>query len=184
MLSVLWSRLITWLLPWYISKTKQNDWLNATLKPLKEVYADFMTWKDVKIFEVSISGQVISLEKMLNKVFNNDIAAWTWDATNYIYIPNAVTGIYIVDYPNALPVIYLWNELELRPSLYIYNISEAHNPATYLYNKSEYDNQADFNVMIPIGICNITTDMVLVARIKAMINQYRQAGARYHLVNY
>jgi hypothetical protein len=120
---------------------------------------------------------------MLNDKFNNSIAAWTWNAVTYIYEPNDTDGIYIIDFPNYIPVTYLWNKIELRTPLYVYNDSEAHTPPLYLYNKSEYDDEADFVVMIPIAVGDVATDAIFVSQVKAEINKYKQAGARYQIVN-
>jgi hypothetical protein len=161
-----------------------NDWLNALLKPLSELYQTFIAFKNETLYELSITGQVISLEQLLNDKFNGGLNAWNWNSTDGTYVPNTPNAIYIIDFPNALPVTYVWNNAEARPPLYLYNASEAHTPPLYLYNMGEFDDEADFLINVPTALADVTTDLLFVAKMKAWVNKYRQAGTRYSIVNY
>ena len=185
MFNIVWSRLIAWLLPWFLRTQTHQDWLNSLLTPLKNVWADFLVWKDEMIYEAYMTGQVINLEMLLNDKFNGSTPAWIWNTSTFTYDPNTPSAIYIIDFANSIPVTYLWNQPEGRPSPFIYNNGETlTTPQVYLYNQSEYDDQADFVIMVPYAVADVSTDAVFVAKVKAWVNKYRQAGVRFQIVNY
>ena len=192
MFNIIWSYLISWLLPWFLNKPKHNDWLNAILKPTKVLYADFLSFRDQTMYDLSITGQVISLEMMLNDIFNGGLNAWNFNSSTFTYDPNTPNAIYITDNPNRLIPPVLWTRAELnapfgRPPLILYTRSEVNaHPAlaVVLYSRTEYNQQPDFVVYVPTALANVTTDLAFVARMKGWINTYKQAGARYAIVNY
>lgn len=184
MFNLNFQRLVALLLPWFLRTITHVSWLNALVQPLVEDWQSFLTWKDEMIYEAYMTGQVINLEMLLNDKFNGGLNAWNWDSTNYVYVPNTPNAIYILDFATALPVVYLWNAIEQRPPLYIYNNAEAHTPPLYLYNQTEYDSQADFVIMVPYAVADVTTNALFVAQVKGWVNKYKMAGARYQIVNY
>ena len=184
MFNIIWSYIVSWVLPWYLNLADHNDWMLSAIKPIRDLYDQFIAYKDERFYELAITGQVMELEKLLNDKFNGGSAARTYDTGTGTYIPNTPTAIYIIDFPNALLATYVWNAIEARTPLYLYNTVEAHTPPLYLYNQAEFDDQADFIIMVPSALANVTTDLIFVAKMNAWVLKYKQAGARFHIINY
>jgi hypothetical protein len=191
MFNILWSRLVSWLLPWFLRTVSNNDWLNALTAPLVQDWQDFLVWKDEMIYEAYMTGQVINLEMLLNDKFNGGLNAWNFNGATYTYDPNTPNAIYILDNPDPLPSNYLWTTAENRIDHGLWTTAEDTAipppplpPPFYLFTNAEYNQQADFIVYVPTSLANVMTDIVFITRMKGWIDKYRQAGSRYKIVNY
>jgi hypothetical protein len=184
MFNILWSRLVSSLLPWFLRTVRNSDWLNALTAPLVADWQDFLVWKDEMIYEAYMTGQVINLEMLLNDKFNGGLNAWNFNGATYTYDPNTPNAIYILDNPDPLPSNYLWTTAENRIDQGLWTTGENHTPPFYLYTNAECDQQADFIVYVPTALANVTTNLVFVTKMKGWIDKYRQAGSRYKIVNY
>lgn len=183
MYSIVWEIWINWHLEWMLQTMRHNQWLQSILKPSSALYDQFLAHRAEMIYELSITGQTIDLEKLLNDKFNNGIAAWTFNPVDYTYTVNDTNGIYIIDNPNQLPDVVLWNEVENLDPVWLYNEGEAGATDTWLFNQSEYNTDPDFIVMIPIAVGDVT-DAVFAAQVMGWINQYRGSGTKCSLQNY
>ncbi len=74
------SALIKLVLPTFLRQVKRLAYLNSLLKPLKEHYNGFVTYKDDAIYRVSHNGSITLLQKVLNDAFD--------DTERRIYIRN------------------------------------------------------------------------------------------------
>jgi hypothetical protein len=152
------SKLVKGLTPWFLRSPKFLSWLNALVSPLVSLYNDFLVFKESRIFLASVSGQVGSMEFMLNKVMFND-----GDARQ----------IYITDASRANP-FYIFNTDENRP-VYLYNSAEA-STANTLYNSSERTG-FDFTVWVP---ATLNYDNYLYS----LIDQHKAAGFQFLIKTY
>jgi hypothetical protein len=134
-------------------------WLYALIQPVIELYNIFYAYRTQTLYSLSITGQVIYLEKLLNDKYNN-----------------GNTGIYIADgsYKNA-PFIY--NTAEARPDTFIYNTAEG-KPDFFIYNTAEYMVGNDFIVMVPVAITFDSNEMT------SLINLYKLAGKQFTIQTY
>ena len=272
-------------MPWFLRTLRHSNWLSALTQPLVEDWNAFLVWKDEMIYEAYLSGQVISLEMLLNDKFNGGLNAWNWDTVNYIYTPNTPNAIYILDNPNRIADTWLWTTAEARPPLWLWTTAEGGTdvftvgiygtnsgdtwtaaygslallgaPLTlsagpplaaataivaainaysstsgcsaylgtggqftvvlpsglglangtlatitetglistteaglvniepmYLWTNAEIDAQPDFVIYVPTALANVSTNTLFVNQVKGWVNKYRQAGARFSLVNY
>lgn len=64
------TNLINWLLPTFLRKPKMVAWLKSLLSPLDEKHQEFLTYVDSKRYELDFTGQVISLERLLNNKYD------------------------------------------------------------------------------------------------------------------
>jgi hypothetical protein len=182
MYSIDFALLIKRLLPWYKRKPAMQAWLFSLVAPVKQLNDAFALYVDDVRYRLSITGQILLLEKLLNDKFNSGLPARAASSTVGLY-DGTPAGIYISDPSGLILPVYVWNKVEQRPAVILYNKAEAETP-TYLYNKAEVDGEFDFIVNVPYSVGNVTTDAVLLARIKAWVNVYRIAGKRFNVVNY
>jgi hypothetical protein len=135
-------------------------WLYALIQPVVELYNIFYAYRTQTLYSLSITGQVIYLEKLLNDKYNS-----------------GGTEIYISDGEfNNAPFIY--NTAEARPDLFLYNTAEA-KPDLFLYNTSEYTSgNNDFVINVPDTITFDTNEMT------SLINLYKLAGKSFTIETY
>jgi hypothetical protein len=174
--------LISRLLPWFKRQPVFNAWLQALLYPVKQLNEVFAAYTDSTYYALSITGQLLYLEKLLNDKFNGGLPARAASSTIGMY-DGTPTGIYISDPAGTILPQYVWNKAEERPAMVLYNKAEAEDK-TYLRNIAEIDGEYDFIVNVPFSVGNVTTNAQLMASIKAWVNVYRIAGKRFNVVNY
>jgi len=159
MFNIDFNNIIQLMLPPFLRKPKNIEWLKALVKPVIDLYIIFYAYRTQTLYSLCITGQVIYLEKLLNDKFNN-----------------GNVGIYIADgsYNNAP---FLYNTAEARPDTFIYKTSEG-KPDLFLYNTAEYMIGNDFIVMVPVAITFDSNEM------KSLINLYKLAGKQYSIQTY
>lgn len=127
------TKLINNLMSWFLRTTRMKAWLLSLVAPVITLHSAFITYRDSTIFSVGTTGMVLSLENMLNVVFN----------------------------PEALyPRIYI-SDAERKDKCYIYNTAEGrpirfHNagepfPPIYLTITGE-STGFDFTVWVPAAL--------------------------------
>ncbi len=126
-------KLIRNLLPWFLRTPIMQAILETYLHPVQESYDSFLVLKTDRLYFSNVTGQVISLEYMLNKIFYGD------GTLHRIFIEDSEQRIHQ----------YLFNKLENQP-LYCYNKLEMHDPI-YLHNQPEYQG-AGFIVNVPVEL--------------------------------
>jgi hypothetical protein len=134
------------------------EYLKSVLNPLQQLNGRFAKWAYQNLYKVSMTGQVIYLEHILNDIF---------DPTN--------RAIYI-DYPliqvSDSKVIYY--DIEQQPQdLAIYYVGE-NAPLVGLFYDGEQKLVPHFIVKVPSSIL-AATDI----SIKGIVNFYKIAGKRY-----
>lgn len=120
------------------------------LSSLQKLNNDFVLFVKAKQYEMSITSQVIYLEKLLNDEFDNDLRR--------IYIEDAVT----------IDSVFLRYENEQRDSFLMRYESENVTTDNIRY-ESEYLNAVSFVIFIPNSVTNLTL-------LRALVNKYRAAS--------
>lgn len=99
-------KLITWLLPASIRKIRMVTWLGALLTPVKGLHTQFLIFTNTTRYEITITGQVCSLEYHLNRLFDpvdkqiyiedadttSTVYIFTESENNPVYLPVYITG--------------------------------------------------------------------------------------------
>lgn len=159
MFNVDFNILIKRLLPIALRQPKFIDWLMTAFKGLRDIYSEFIQFRNDTTYWLYFNGQIIYLEHVLNDQF---------DPVN--------RGIYIENLAD-IQYDYLYNAIEQRTPVYLDNKSE-NKPPDYFVNQSEYDNHITFIVWVPATVTfNIN-------KMKAIVNKYRIAGKTYQIQTY
>lgn len=131
MYSIDFEKLINNLLPWFMRKSIMKAWLGSLITTVISLYEQFLSYAASLRWDLSITGQTVLLEIMLNTKF---------------YGESDLRKIFISD--NDLEArIYLFNISEVEESAYLFNISEESDPV-YIFNFSERT-VMDFTVWVP-----------------------------------
>ncbi len=150
--------------PWgYLAQSRHLDWIESLLKGVQFINDMFNTCALETKYLMSLSGQVIYLEHYLNDLFDADLRR-----------------IFISDGALTLPP-YLYNIADGHtPPFYLHNIADGEAPF-YLYNSNDYAVGGEFIVNVP---ADIILTALITSKIKAAVNRYRQAGARFTIVSF
>ena len=126
-------------------------WLRVLTLPLVTLYRDFIRFCDATIYDLLLTGQVCSLERMLND---------RYDFTNRrIYIEDGVTK----------PTKYIFTRDELKP-LIIRTRAEA--SPVYIYSSGENAATADkFIVFVPLDISFEMAEMISLIKAKRLLGK-------------
>lgn len=145
--------------PPFLRKKPLLMWLESLLTPIKTIHSAFITYKGQKLYDLSITGQTINLERYLNDQFD--------DSQRRILIEHA-ESVNQYDYFLA----------EGQTPDYDYSISEAQT-ARFMYMIGEQTSSivTDFAVQAPNSLNSKD------AQIKANIDRYKLAAKTYS-VNY
>ena len=150
------NKLIKWLLPHFLNKTKQIAWLSALLYPIVWLHAQYLIYRDQKLSDATINSQVIRLTKALRDKFSN-------------------LGIYILHFSDYLDQAFIYLRIEGATIEYDYIQLDNHSPADYDFLSAEYDNQYDFIVRIPVGMA-LKADQV-----NAFVQLYKFSSKRFKI---
>ena len=148
--SVIFISLCQYLIPSFLRKTKLISFLKVMLSSLQNMNDEFVLFVESKVYEMSITSQVIYLEKLLNDNFDYELRR--------IYIEDAVN----------LDTVFLRYENEQRDNVVIRYESEGVLTDCFRY-ESEYNDSNSFIVRIPNSVTNITL-------LKALVNKHRAAS--------
>ena len=154
-------------MPPFLRQLKIIAWLNTLIKPLVDVYNNFIAYRQNTIYSLSFTGQIIYLEKLLNDTYNNGLA-----------------GIYIQD-GLLITKTYIWHKAEGCPKTYLFHKAEA-AAKTYLWHKSEANSMYDFIIMVPSAIYVTLTqnNNQGINNMIALVNKYKLAGKRFTINSY
>ncbi|WPQ62210.1 hypothetical protein SIO70_28020 [Chitinophaga sancti] len=152
-----YQKLIRLLMPPRLRKVIHISWLQAITYPVNLLYQQFRRNRDANLYRLSITPQVVYLEKLLND---------RYDLVN--------RGIRIVDaVSNEVTLIY--QEEESKPK-FLY--TEAESQPIYLFTESEIGNEpVDFYILVPSGVSYNADEMY------ALIDTYKLAGIARKIQN-
>jgi len=140
--------------------SRHLDWIKSLLAPLQSLHERFFSKSQETLYIMSITGQVIYLERYLNDLFDN-----------------VERRIYIDDGTIILPP-YLYNIVDNEVIWYLYNDADDETPF-YIYNQIEYSVQGEFVIHVPSAI---PLTSLLISQISAAVDRFKQAGVRYKIV--
>lgn len=163
MFEIIYDTLVGNLLPRFHRKSKMMAWLHALLYPSDLLYHDLMVYRDQKLYEARVSGQVESMEWMLNDKFYGD---------------GTLRNIYIDDNNDFENEVYIFNTSELETETYIYNRDETADEETYLFNQAEGKSGSDFTVWVPASLTYDSDYM------RGLIDFFKLAGTTYDIKTY
>lgn len=161
MFNIDFAKLINNLLPHFLRGAKMKAWLESLLKPVVDLYDSLLAYRDEKLYEAQITGQVDSLEKMLNDAF-----------------PAGDSGarpIYITDIDDYTEDILIFNTAEYESETWLYNTAEAETE-TLIYNGTEGQSSFDFLVYIDVAL-PYDLDLMI-----SLINKYKLSGTTYQII--
>jgi len=159
--------LSNWLTPVFLRFAGLKALLSTILTTIQSLFTQLRDYRNLKNYELSITSQVVWLEKMLND---------TYDPVN--------ARIYIEEFLDD-NCIYLFNKSENEHPPYIYNKSE-NQEKSFISNKSETSIYPYFNVRVPSYIYSqlILNNNSRLNEMKAKINKYKVFGTSYIIQAY
>ncbi len=126
-------------------------WLKVFYKPLVVFYLGFLRFCNNTVYDLLITGQVCSLERMLNNRY--DFTA------RRIYIDDG----------SVKPTKYIFQSAEVKP-IYIRRRSE--NMPVYIYTAGENGLTADnFIVYVPLDIALNLAEIITLIRTKRLVGK-------------
>lgn len=150
-------KLVTWLVPVPLRGVVMLSWLMALVSPFIDLYNNLIRFRDAVLYRLTITPQVVYLEKMLNDRF--DIIE---------------RRIVIKDGQEFLP-LFLFKKAEVKP-IFFYRKSETTKPKTHLLTKGEVGAFTwDFVVFVPVLVPFDINEMI------ALINAYKLADKVYKI---
>lgn len=170
-------------------------WLRFLMRPIKEIHAKFIAFKNREIYLSVHTSQKIYLEKILNDEF--DLV----DRGIYIGLISSIDKLFLYQHAESLP-IYLYNKWKTTQpyvigdyATYGTKVWRAISPSTnqtpfvgstfwtfhkdrmYVYKKSEY-NPKGFIIFVPVALSFDENQM------RALVDLYRYAGIYYEIQTY
>ena len=134
-------------------------WLMSLLKPVQDLHAAFVLFRQQMLRDITITSAVNRLTKALQDTFNNP-------------------GIYLIHPSDYLDFAFVHLSTEERVVEYDYLLDENHNPKEYDYLLDELNRDYDFIVRVPIALA------LSVDNITAFVNKYVMAGRRFKIELY
>jgi hypothetical protein len=150
-----YKKLVRWLTPNRLRKSKMLAWLELLVSPVVAVYQNFLAFRKQKIYELGLSPLVPDLERMLRDKYDFTLRR--------IFIGDA----------QDKPTTYIYNRLENKP-LFVRKRSEAQ--PKYLYTRGESGLlQDDFIVWVPMDIIFDFLEM------GTLVKKYALPGMRFKI---
>lgn len=153
--------LIVRLLPPFLRRPVMIAWLYRLIHPVISLYGQFLGFRQQQLMRTSCTGQVISLEWLLNELF---------DPTG--------RGIYILTNGLSTTDNFIYSETDSAASNDLYSESDAGMPPLYLYAEIDYFSLIHFTVFVPVAL---VFDPV---QLRAVVDYYRLAGKRFDVQTY
>lgn len=156
MFNIDFTKLVNNLLPWFLRGPRLRAWLLSLIAPVISLHTSFVSYRSSTIFSVGTTGMVLSLESMLNDVFNADA----------LY-----PRIYISD-SSRKDKLYFFNSAEGRTTR-LHNQGESF-PHIYLTNIFE-PSGFDFTVWVPAAL---SFDY---SRMYSLVAKHKAAGFQFQI---
>lgn len=136
--------------PSFLRKDRLTGLLQSIIFPVKQLFEIFKKFREAKIYELTHSGQIFSLENVLNDRFDQ--------IDRRIYITDGLT--------KDRTYIYTRDE---NKAVYLGNL--------FLYNRGDYaDTGVDFIVWVPNAIVISLEEMY---ELRASVNKYKIDPKRF-----
>lgn len=129
-----YTKLVTQRIPFDLRFPEVVAYLMILAAPFIGLYNNFLLFRDQVIYKLTITPQVVYLEKMLNDRYDTTLRR-----------------IYIMD-GQEYAQLFIYRKAELKP-LFLYRKSEVAKPKNYLYVSGEVGQSTfDFVVFVPVEI--------------------------------
>lgn len=153
--NVNFAKLVLDITPQKLHKPKLLAWLNTYISSLVNVYNNLIKFRKSIKYQLGVTPQVASLERMLNDKF--DFTA---------------RGIYIIDGVDK-PVVYLFRRIENKP---VYFFLRSENKPIKMFTRGESGALTnDFIVMVPMPILFDFSEMA------SLIRTYKLIGTKFKI---
>lgn len=151
--SVNWNKLISWLTPSVLFKPKIFALLKSIVAPISLLQGEFIGYRYQVNYELSITGQVCRLEKLLNDRYD--------PVDRRIYISNG----------NPSPKKFAFKQNEFVPQP-VY--TEPENVGYFIFQEGEITQQTyHFNVNVPVGLAFDENEF------KSVLNAFKMPAKKY-----
>ena len=157
MFNINFQKIVYNLIPFFLRKEKNLDYIYSLIKPLKDVNVLFFAIVNKINYKLTYTSESNVLARFLNNEYST-------------------TGISITN-NNATDYLFIFNKSESKPKTYIFNKSEG-EPKTYVFTKDEHLNRPSFTVNVPISVTFVE------AELRSKINTYNQVGKIYTITTY
>ena len=157
MFNINFQKIVYNLIPFFLRKEKNLDFIYSLIKPLKDVNVLFFALVNKINYKLTYTSESNVLARFLNNEYST-------------------TGISISN-NNATDYLFVFNKSESKPKTYVFNKSEG-EPKTYVFTKEERLNRPSFTVNVPISVTFVE------AELRAKINVYNQVGKIYTITTY
>jgi hypothetical protein len=153
--------LITYLLPTFLRQPNQIGWLSALLSPVDTKHSAFVSFVADKRYQLDFTGQVISLERLLNDAFDATLRRIYIGEGNRqeVFIFNG-DGIFVENNET-----YFFQGPTIETEVFVFNGENN----TLLY---------DFTVNLPTAL---VYDASLLS---SLIKRYKLAGKKYVILTF
>lgn len=149
---IVYIKLRTWLTPDVLHKPKLLSLLHSLTHSVEQLYVRFKAFRNEKVYQLSITPQVFSLEKLLND--------------RYDRISRRIT---IVDSLDQSPT-YIFIRSESKP---FFLKTRGEEPVSHIYTRSETGIiPNDFVILVPLGIQFEENEMI------ALVKRFCLAGKK------
>lgn len=156
MFNIDWNKFAGWLLPSYLKKERMFAWVQVMLAALKNLYAQFMTFRVATRMQIAITNQTMVLEDELNKLLGlNKIVV----IRNQVYQQNSNYIYYLSEASNIDIYSCFLNENVVEP--------------TYSYLLTEQLSEFDFVVHAPVDASE--------QKITAFVDKYKLPDKTYKI---
>lgn len=153
--NIVFTKLIQWLTPHMLRKPNMLSWIRVVISPVTYVYNNLLRFRQRKQYELSITPQVFSLEKMLNDKYD--------PVGRHIYITD----------PEEKDPVYLFTDDEQKDE---YVFADSEDQYLYLFVDSETTAYLDdFIVLVPYDLVYNYNEM------RSLINNYKLASKQYKI---
>lgn len=124
------ARVIHWLVPSFIRGSRMSAWLNALAAPMQHIREELLLYRAAKNHEISMTGQRIYLERLLNDLYDP--------------VQRRIRVVRI----NFIQVSYSYNRAEAASDRFEYNRLDR----TLLYQLGEYgvDDNILYRCIVPV----------------------------------
>jgi hypothetical protein len=142
-------------IPQHVQEVEHNSWVQRLVSPFVYIYNQLLLFRSSVLYKLTITPQVVYLEKMLNDRFDS-----------------ALKRIYILD-GLSYNATYLYTKPESKPQ-HAYTKPEA-NPLTLFTAGETTQFSFDFVVFVPVAVTFDVDEM------KSLLNSYKLAGKYYSI---
>ncbi len=153
--------LVTYLLPTVLRQPKMIGWLSVLLSPADTKHSEFVSFVADKRYQLDFTGQVISLERLLNDAFDNTLRRiYIGDGNRQeVFIFNG-EGTFVQNNET-----YFFKDATTETEAFVFNGENN----TLLY---------DFVVNLPATLLYDTS------KLNSMIKRYKLAGKKYSIATF